>query len=120
MPDDRQPGPGSFVRTGSTWLSYALTANFSYLVNILGPLMPFLRSEMGWSYTMASLHFSAFAGGRVLVCLASDRLIARLGRQHAAWGGIFGAVLGAALLLAGRHPAITIAGALIMGLMGAS
>ena len=120
MPDDWQPGPSSFVRTGTTWLSYALAANFSYLVNILGPMMPFLRSEMGLSYTMASLHFSAFAGGRVLAGLTSDRLIARLGRQRAAWGGTFGAVLGAAILIMGRHPAVTIAGALIMGIMGAS
>jgi len=117
MQDDI-PGSSQFVRTGDTWLAYLLTAYFAYLVNAFGPLMPFLRSEMGMAYTMASLHFSAFAGGRVLAGLASDRLIVSFGRQRMAWGGAAGAAAGAALLLLGRQPAVTIAGALLMGLMG--
>ena len=34
---------------------------------VLGPIMPFLRTELDLDYTVASLHFSAFALGSVLL-----------------------------------------------------
>ncbi len=109
-----------FVRTADTWLGYSLLAYFSFFVNALGPLMPFLRAELTLSYTLASLHFSAFAGARVLTGLFSDRLILRFGRQRIAWAGVLGAAAGAAVLMLGRRAELTIAGAGIMGALGAA
>src|SRR5918997_1088814 len=68
-----------FVRCPLTWATYALVGYFAYLETALGPLMPFLRAEHDFSYTVASLHFSAFALGAVPVGFFGDRVAGRLG-----------------------------------------
>src|SRR3712207_8576947 len=82
-----------FVRHPLTWATYALVGYFAYLETVLGPLMPFLRAEHGFSYTVASLHFSAFALGAVPVGFFGDRVAERWGRRASLWGG--GAGIGA-------------------------
>src|SRR3712207_7055684 len=73
------PPQRRFVRYPLTWATYALVGYFAYLETVLGPLMPFLRAEHGFSYTVASLHFSAFALGALPV----DRKSTRLNSSHA-------------------------------------
>ena len=53
----------TFRRDRFTWLLYLVLAFYGYFINILGPITPFLRSELGLSYTVSSLHFAAFAVG---------------------------------------------------------
>ena len=76
-----------FVRRPLTWVTYALVGYFAYLETALGPLMPFLRAEHDFSYTVASLHFSAFALGAVPVGFFGDRVAGRWGRRVSLWGG---------------------------------
>ncbi|HMR67273.1 MAG TPA: MFS transporter, partial [Anaerolineae bacterium] len=97
----------SFTRTQLTWLVYFMLAYYSFMINGLGPVMPFLRTELRLSFTLSSLHYSAFALGMVLAGLFGDRVVRRLGRRRGLWGGGFGLVAGTVLLTAGRHPLVT-------------
>lgn len=65
----------AFARDRFTWLAYVFLAAFTYLQAILGPLMPFLRSELHLSYTLGGLHLSAFAAGMIAAGLTGDRLL---------------------------------------------
>jgi fucose permease len=108
-----------FVRYPLTWATYALVGYFAYLETVLGPLMPFLRAEHGFSYTVASLHFSAFALGALPVGFFGDRVAGRWGRRASLWGGGAGMALGALLLIASPVTPGTVLGAFLMGTCGA-
>jgi len=107
-----------FIRDRFTWLAYLMLGYYAYLQAANGPLMPFLRADLGINYATGGLHFSAFAGGMITTGLTADRVTARLGRRRAFWGGAAGMAAGAILLTLGRHVAMTIGGAAIMGLFG--
>ncbi len=107
-----------FVRDRATWLAYFLSLFYAYVLNVLGPLTPFLRAELGLDYTVASLHFSAFAVGMLLAGATADRVVARLGQRATLWAGAFGLAGGMLLLTVGRQPAVTIAACLAMGAVG--
>ena len=70
------------------------------------------------SYTVSSLHFTAFALGTILAGLGGHWLIYRLGRKNALWLGLFGLALGDVGLSLGRNPVLTIGFCLLMGLVG--
>ncbi len=108
----------TFVRDRFTWLAYLMLGYYAYLQAANGPLMPFLRSDLGINYTTGGLHFSAFAVGMITTGLTADRVTGRLGRRRTFWGGAAGMGAGTALLTLGRHAAVTIGGAGIMGLFG--
>jgi fucose permease len=91
---------------------------YAYLLNALGPVMPFLRAELGLSYTVSSLHLSAFAVGILLAGLGADRIIKRFGRNRTFWAGILGMAVCTLLFLAGWQPVVTLSGALLMGTIG--
>ena len=110
--------PQTFRRDRFTWLLYLLLAFYGYFINILGPITPFLRSELGLSYTVSSLHFAAFAVGMLGVGLFGHLLIRRVGRWHALWIGVVGLSLGALFLVTGKTPVITIGASFLMGLVG--
>ena len=107
-----------FRRSGFTWLAYLMLAFYGFMLNSLGPITPFLKREMGLSYTVSSLHFTAFAAGILLVGLFGHRLIQRAGRRRSLWIGAAGMSAGALLLVTGRIPAVTLPAALLMGLVG--
>jgi MFS family permease len=111
-------GRGKLVRGRSTWALYFLLALFAYLETTVGPAMPFIRSELKLSYTVTSLHFSAFALGGIVAGLAGDRVVLRIGRTSALWGGMAGMALGVALLAVSPLVAGTLAGAFLAGLAG--
>ena len=108
----------TFNRNRLTWLAYLLLAFYGYFLNILGPITPFLKEELGLSYTVSSLHFTAFAVGILLVGLGGHILIRCVGRWRSLWIGAIGMSVSAFLLLAGKTPAITIGACLVMGLVG--
>jgi predicted MFS family arabinose efflux permease len=110
--------PERFVRYPLTWATYALVGYFAYLETVLGPLMPFLRAEQGFSYSVASLHFSAFALGAVPVGFFGERVAGRWGRRASLWGGGAAMAGGALLLGTSPVPAGTILGAFVMGICG--
>jgi fucose permease len=80
--------------------------------------MPFLRKELGLSYTVAGLHFSAYALGMVAAGLIADRLAGRFGRTWVLWGGSAGMAAGALLFVLFRRAPLTIGSVFILSLFG--
>jgi len=91
---------------------------YNYLLSGLGPLMPSLREELGLSYTIASLHFSAFAIGMILAGLVGDRVVRRYGRMKIFWSGAAGLAAGAVALTLVHSPIQTVGSVLLMGGVG--
>ena len=108
----------AFHRDRFTWLAYIMLAFYAYFLNILGPITPFLKEELHLSYTVSSLHFTAFALGILLIGLGGQKFIQRFGRMRSLWSGAFGMTISIFILLAGRSPVITIGAAFSMGLVG--
>ncbi len=108
----------TFHRDRFTWLAYLALAVYAYFLNILGPITPFLKSELNLTYTVSSFHFTAFAVGILLVGLGGHLVIQRLGRPRALWVGLFGMSLGSLLLIVGKNPVVTIGASFLMGLIG--
>ncbi len=107
-----------YHRDSFTWLTYLFLAFYSYFINILGPITPFLKDELALSYTVSSLHFTAFAVGILLVGLSGHILIQRIGHWHALWLGAFGISVSALALVAGQSVVVTIVAAFCMGFVG--
>lgn len=103
-----------FSRDRFTWLGYILIALLTYQQAAFGPLMPFLRDELGLNFTEGSYHFSAAAFSVILIGLVGDRIIGALGRRTSIWGGAVGFVGGLLLLVSGRVLAVTVGGALLL------
>ena len=112
-------GRDGFARDPATWTAYGLVGYFAFMETSLGPAMPFLRDELGLGYAAASLHFSAFAFGAVLVGFLGDRVVGRWGRRSGLWGGAAGMAAGAIFLIS--SPAVwgTVPAAFAMGFCGA-
>jgi fucose permease len=110
--------PQSFHRDRFTWLAYLSLAFYGYFLNVLGPITPFLKEQLELSYTVSSLHFTAFAIGILLIGVGGHLFIQRIGRQRSLWIGLFGMSVSALLLLVGKNPIITIGASFLMGLIG--
>jgi len=108
-----------FARDSATWMTYGLVGFFAFMETVLGPIMPFLRRELDLGYTAASLHFSAFALGAVLLGFFGDRISVRWGRRVSLWGGAFGMAAGALLLISSPSALGTVPAAFAMGICGA-
>lgn len=108
----------TFVRERGTWLSYAFLSFYSYFINSMGPLTVFIKNDMGLSYTIASLHYSAFALGILLIGLVGGRLVSRIGRWRALWLAVAGLCIGAIALILGQTSLITIGASFVMGFVG--
>src|SRR5215218_8672932 len=108
----------AFHRDELTWLAFGMLGFYNYLLSGLGPLMPSLREELGLSYTIASLHFSAFAVGMILAGLVGDRGVRRYGRKTVFWAGAAGLVAGAVALTIFHTPVLTVGSVLLMGGVG--
>ena len=108
----------AFKRDRFTGLAYLLVAFFAYLQAAWGPLMPFLRDELALSYTLAGWHFSAFALGMVLAGLSSRQVHHHWGSRWAIWGGAAGMAIAVLLLMVSHTVVLTLASALLMGLLG--
>ncbi len=109
----------TFHRDRFTWMAYLFFAFYCFFINLLGPLTPFLKEELDLSYTVSSLHFTAFAVGVLLISLSGQLLIQRIGRWPSLWIGAFGISASALVLVIGRSPVITIGASFFMGLLGA-
>ncbi len=108
----------TFQRNSFTWLAYLLLAFYGSILNIIGPITPFLKEELGLSYTVSSLHYTAFAVGMLMVGLSGHLIIERIGRRRSLWLGALGLSTGALILIASRNPWITIGASFTMGAIG--
>src|SRR5258705_13721265 len=100
--------PQTLRRDRFTWLAYLSLAFYGYFLNVLGPITPFLKDELGLNYTVSSFHFTAFAIGILLIGVGGHLLIQRIGKLRSLWLGLFGMSFSALLLLAGTSPIVTI------------
>lgn len=107
---------GMFVRTRLIWLFYVLAGLCSFVPSSLGPLMPFLRSELNFSYTVSAFHFSGFALGVLIAGSFGERVMALRGRRAALWGGLIGVASGILVLVCGRDAVVTVFGVWLIGL----
>lgn len=107
-----------FIRDRYTWLAYLMLAYFAYMLTSVGTLMPFLRDELGLSYTIGALHMSALALGMVVTGFVGDQVAVFVGRGRAFWGGALGMSVGALGLMLGPNIAVTIPCALLIGVFG--
>ena len=108
----------TFRRDAQTWFNYFFLAFYGYLLNILGPLTPYLRDELNINYTTAGFHFSAFAVGMLLSGLFGERLQKRWGYTRTIWLSAGGMALGTILFISARTITLTIPGTFLMGLLG--
>lgn len=108
----------TYTRDGLTWMAYLVMAFYGFFINALGPITPYLKDELGLNYTIASLHYTLFAVGILLIGLLGNAIVLRVGRWRAWWLGCAGMSAGALALIGGRDPLVTITGSFIMGFIG--
>lgn len=107
-----------FRRSSLTWLLYGLLGWYAYMQGAINPLMPLLRRDLDLSFTLSSLHPSAFALGMISAGLLGDHAFSRFGMRGVLWGGSFGMVIGVLLLVSGTIAPVTVTGAYVMGALG--
>jgi predicted MFS family arabinose efflux permease len=107
------------IRRGRvTWYSYLALGFFTYLQNIQGNILPFLKTELDLSYRVVSLHASAYAAGLMVVGLLGDWIIRRSGRHRALLVGVLGMSAAAVLLCLAPTAWASIGCCALMGIMG--
>lgn len=87
---------------------------------MLGPALPYIRAVEHISYVVGALHQAAFAVGGGIAGLLAAHERRPIGRVPVIAAGIIGAALAGLAVGYGDVPAITIAGALLMSLLGTS
>lgn len=109
----RGDGPMAFTRDRLTWLVYLLYGSWCLVWGLVGPVMPFLRAELGLNYAQAALHFSALALGVLLAGFIGHRVIQHLGLAGTIKVGVSAIAAGIFCVLLGGAAAVTISGALL-------
>jgi predicted MFS family arabinose efflux permease len=84
------PSTQPFVRDRLTWLAYAMLAYIGFSQSILGPLMPFLRTELQLNYTLGGFLPATLAVGLILSGLLGDWLAHHRSRRVVFWSGAIG------------------------------
>lgn len=108
----------TFIRDRFTWLGYTMLAYYAYMQSVVSPLTFYIQDELHLDYTQRGYHLSAFALGMIVAGLSGAWAAQRFGRNIVFWGGGVGLVLGGLLLTVGRVLLVTVAGALVMGVIG--
>ena len=103
-----------FVRDRLTWLAYAMLAYIGFSQSILGPLMPFLRTELGLNYTLGGFLPATLAIGLILSGLFGDWLARHRSRRGVFWSGAIG--LGASVVLLGWSHSFELALIAVLGM----
>lgn len=106
------------VRTPFIWSLYLLLGLFSFMLSMIGPMVPYLRDEFAMDYTLAGLHQSAFAVGMVTMGLFGSPIIKRFGIAMSIWGGMADMLVGLLVMVLARGPVMTLGGIFIMSLGG--
>jgi predicted MFS family arabinose efflux permease len=102
----------------SMWVSFTYLATWSYVLYGLGIATPYLRDDLRLTAFQAGLHASALAGGVLIAGVSTDRLARLVGIR---WlPGVELAVIGLGIAMFALAPglAISLAGAIFIGLGG--
>jgi MFS family permease len=84
---------GGYRRGRFTWAAFVALSAFGLLNAVLGPALPYLRSEEHISYLVGALHQVAFAVGGGVAGLLAARALVRAGRRAVIAAGLAGAGL---------------------------
>ncbi|HPB66836.1 MAG TPA: hypothetical protein PLW80_09740, partial [Spirochaetales bacterium] len=114
----RTEAPDRLVRTPYLWSLYLLLGLFSFMLSMIGPMVPYLRDEFSLSYGLAGLHQSAFALGMVIMGFLGSSVIRRLGTALSLWGGMADMLAGLLVMILAHGPAMTLTGVFVMSLGG--
>jgi fucose permease len=107
------------IRTRLTWYTYLLSGFFTFILNIQGNIIPFLRDELGLSYRAVSLHPSAIAAGMICTGLLTEPVVAAIGRRGAYLLAVAGSVAGMLIICVAPVAAVSIAACFLIGVTGA-
>jgi fucose permease len=106
------------IRTSLTWRAYLLSGLFTFIINIQGNIIPFLRDELRLSYATVSLHPSALAAGMMATGLFTESVVAAIGRRWSCLLGVAGSIVGLLAICVAGNAAGSIAGCALVGLTG--
>jgi fucose permease len=106
------------IRTSLTWHAYLLSGFFTFIINIQGNIIPFLRDELQLSYTVVGLHPSAMAAGMIGTGLFTENMVATIGRRWSCLLGVAGGIFGLLTICAASNATASIAGCALVGLTG--
>ena len=107
-----------FRRDRVTWGSYVMLALLTLQVTLIGPIMPFLRAEMGLSYAEGALHTSVFAIGMMVSGFICGPVERRLGRKAAVSLSALSLAAGFSCIVLAPAASVSIIAAGFMGLVG--
>lgn len=110
--------PPPFVRDRVTVLAYGAVGACCYYLYALGPVLAFLRDELGLSYTLTGLHSALWAGGTVLTGLVFGPLVRRVGRRRLLWASALGTAAGGLLFSVSHVVGLTLLATGVLGIGG--
>lgn len=116
MPHTARP----FRRDAATWTAYGLLALLTLQIGLVGPIMPYLRAEMGLTYAEGALHTSAFAIGMMASGFIVSPIDERVGRKGVAHIATFALALTFVGLTFAPNLYVSILCAGLMGLIGST
>ncbi len=109
----------TFARDNYTWATYGVFALLGFVQSSLGPILPTLREELGFSYAVGGLHLSTFALGALLASLAAPRAVGALDLRRVLWLSVCGMAGGCLLLAAARSATVTLIATGVIGVFTA-
>jgi MFS family permease len=119
-PRPEKAGAEAFRRDAPTLIGYLAIAGYAFWLYAFGPALTLLRAELHFSYTLVGLYSALWSAGAVVTGFGFARLARRLPRNAVLWWSAAGSVAGVALFTAGRTVPLTLAGAALTGLAGAT
>jgi MFS family permease len=108
----------TFVRDRLTWLAYSMLAFIGFSQAILGPLMPFLRSELNLNYTQGGFLPATAASGLILTGLFGGWVSHYVDRRILFWGGATTLAISIVLLTLSHTFGLVLLTILCMGVGG--
>ena len=110
----------TYRRDRTTWAAFGALFGFGFMNAVLGPALPYIRATEHISYVVGAFHQAAYAIGGGLAGLLAVRELRSISRSAITRAGLTGAALAALVVGYGATPAITIAAAFAMSLLGTS
>lgn len=109
--------PG-LIRDRLTWLVYLQLGIYGYILYGLGPSIQLLRDDQDVSRTVSGFHGTALAVGALVAGVTGPRVVQRVGRHVALWGGLVTACAGVAIFCSTTALPVTLFGAVVATLGG--
>jgi Major Facilitator Superfamily len=106
-----------YRRDAFTWTAFGALFAFGYVNAVLGPALPYLRSDEGISYVVGAMHQAAFAVGGGLAGVLSTRDRLPFGRPTVIAVGLGGAGVAGLGVGYGAVAPVTVSASLLMGFL---